>query len=159
MSLGGSGGEIQAASLSCVKQKRATGQLCFRPERRTRAPSTPTLIPAKIRRTKKISHRPLLTSVEEGAAFWCKMLQKYIFCVVFGTNANSFFPRKTNFHWKKKKTQRGNKPNSSFLDRRNLKTTMRRSKGVISQRDVTNLLHLCFQERACESPPPSSRSS
>lgn len=31
---GGSGGEIQAASLSCVKQKRATGQLCFRPERR-----------------------------------------------------------------------------------------------------------------------------
>lgn len=29
---GGSGGEIQAASLSCVKQKRATGQLCFRPE-------------------------------------------------------------------------------------------------------------------------------
>lgn len=40
---GGQGGEIQAASLSCVQQKRATGQLCFPTEPRTTATSTSIL--------------------------------------------------------------------------------------------------------------------
>lgn len=85
------GGEIQAASLSCVQQKRATGQLCFPSEPRTTATSTSTLILAIIRRNKKISHRLLLTSVEEGAAFWSKMLQKYTICDEFVTRSNFFF--------------------------------------------------------------------
>lgn len=90
--VGGSEGEIQAASLSCVQQKRATGgQLCFGAEPRTTAPSTSALIPASTRRNKKISHWHLLTSAEENAAFWSEMLQKYIICVLFVTRSNFFF--------------------------------------------------------------------